>query len=61
MLDLARARGLDHVEISTDPDNLASQRVIAACGGVLIERFRKEAAYGGDEALRYRIDLAESS
>jgi predicted acetyltransferase len=59
MLDLARARGLDHVEITTDPDNVASQRVIAACGGVLSERFRKEAAYGGGEALRYRIDLAE--
>ena len=57
MLDLARERGLDHVELTTDPGNLASQRVIAACGGVLVERFRKSAAYGGAEALRFRIEL----
>ena len=39
-------QGLDHVEITTDPDNLASQRVIIANAGVLIERFDKGAAYG---------------
>jgi predicted acetyltransferase len=57
MLDEARARGLDYVELTTDPDNVASQRVIAANGGRLVEQFRKGAAYGGGEALRYRIDL----
>lgn len=57
MLDLARVQGLDHVEITTDPDNAASRRVIERCGGILTERFQKPAAYGGGEALRFRIDL----
>jgi len=57
MLHEARARGLPYVEITTKPDNLASQRVILANGGVLVERFREVAAYGGAEALRFRIAL----
>jgi len=57
MLPEARAVGLPYVELTTSPDNLASQRVILACGGVLVERFRKPAAYGGGEALRFRIAL----
>lgn len=57
MLPLARARGLGHVEITTDPDNLASQRVITANGGVLVEHFDKGAAYGHAPGLRYRIEL----
>lgn len=49
---------LPHVELTTDPDNVASQKVIAANGGVLIERFTKPAAYGVDQqGLRWRIDL----
>ena len=57
MLPLARERGLARVEITTDPDNLASQRVIAANGGVLVETFDKGPAYGHAPGLRYRIDL----
>ncbi|MDJ0389298.1 GNAT family N-acetyltransferase [Roseomonas sp. E05] len=57
MLQEARAQGLPHVELTTDCDNLASQRVILACGGVLAGRFRKPSAYGGAEALRFRIAL----
>ena len=57
MLDEARAVGLDHVEITTDLDNLASQKVILANGGILVGRFAKVAAYGGAESLRFRIDL----
>lgn len=57
VLPLARAQGLPAVELTTDPDNLASQRVIEACGGVLVERFTKPAAHGGGEGLRYRIEL----
>jgi len=53
----ARALGLPHVELTTDPENVASQRVIEANGGVLVERFRKPAAYGEAEGLRYRIAL----
>ena len=58
MLPLARERGLAHVEITTDPDNLASQRVITANGGVLLESFDKGLAYGHQAGLRYRIELA---
>ncbi|MBV9331732.1 MAG: GNAT family N-acetyltransferase [Alphaproteobacteria bacterium] len=57
MLPEARAVGLSHVELTTDPDNLASQKVITANGGVLVERFGKPAAYGGAQALRFRIAL----
>jgi predicted acetyltransferase len=57
MLEEARRRGLPSVEITTTPDNLASQRVIEGNGGTLVERFEKAAAYGGGEALRYRIAL----
>lgn len=62
LLDEIRGRGLveaglTHVELTADPDNPASQRVIAANGGRLVERFEKLAAYGGGETLRFRIDL----
>lgn len=57
MLDEARARGLDYVEITAQPDNVASHKVILANGGVLLERFLEDAAYGGTESLRFRVDL----
>ena len=46
---------LPFVEITTNTDNVPSQRVVEANGGVLHERFDKPAAYGGGAALRYRI------
>lgn len=57
VLPYARAQGLPFIEITTDPDNLASQKVITANGGVLIESFTKPAAYGGVAGLRFRIRL----
>ena len=57
LLPDARSRGLPYVEITTDPNNTPSQRVIDANGGVLLERFVKSAAYGGITGLRYRIML----
>ena len=56
-LDEPRRQGLSHVELTTNVDNLPSQRVIAANGGELVERFRKLPAYGGGEALKFRITL----
>jgi predicted acetyltransferase len=53
----AAAMGLPWVELSTDADNIPSQRVILNNGGYLLGRFRKPAVYGGAESLRYRIDL----
>lgn len=58
MLQEAVSTGLPWVELTTDPENLASRRVIARNGGYLVERFSKSPAYGGGESLRYRIDLA---
>lgn len=57
LLPEARAVGLPYVELTTEPDNVPSQRVILANGGRMLERFRKHEAYGGQEALRFRIDL----
>lgn len=57
LLPDAKALGLAYVELTTDPDNPASQRVIQANSGRLVERFRKHAVYGGAESLRWRIDL----
>jgi predicted acetyltransferase len=58
LLPLARQDGLAFVEITTDMDNVASQRVITANGGVLVEEFVKPAAFGRKPGLRYRIHLA---
>jgi predicted acetyltransferase len=57
ILPEAKAEGLNYVEITTDLDNIASQRAIEANGGVLVERFVKPAQYGGAEGLRFRIEL----
>ena len=57
LLPEAAAEGLAYIEVTTDPDNFASQKVIEANGGVLIERFTMPAIYGGSTGLRYRIAL----
>ena len=58
LLPEAREVGLPYVEITTDLTNVASQRVINANGGVVVERFNKAEGYGGAESLRYRIWFA---
>jgi len=58
MLVHARAEGLVFVELTTDPDNVASQRVILANGGMLVGPFTKPAQYGSVPGMRYRIPLA---
>ena len=60
ILPEARQRELTYVELTTDPANIASQRVIIACGGRLVERFIKSARYGGTEGLRFRIELTKA-
>jgi predicted acetyltransferase len=57
LLPEAGAEGLEYLEITADPDNAASCKVITANGGVLVERFAKESAYGGGDSLRFRIPL----
>ena len=56
-LPLAKAEGLQFVELTTDLDNLASQRTIVKAGGVLHEQFDKPSQFGGKPGLRYRILL----
>src|SRR5258706_2532217 len=53
----AGAEGLRYVDITTDPENMPSQRVIQTNGGKLVERFTKPAQFGGTPGLRYRIAL----
>jgi predicted acetyltransferase len=57
LLPEVRKEGLAYVELTTDPDNVASQKVITNNGGVLVERFKAEAAYGDRDELRWRIML----
>ena len=61
LLPQIRDEGLAYVELTSDADNIASQRVIEANGGELIERFTKSAQYGGGESLRFRILLAKTT
>lgn len=60
LLPDARREGLEYVEITSDPQNVASHKVITANGGQLIERFFKTAEYGGGENLRFRIPLRKA-
>jgi predicted acetyltransferase len=57
LLPDAAARGLRYVEITTEPENIASQRVIEVNGGQLIARFTKPPQFGSTPGLRYRIAL----
>lgn len=57
LLPEARSVGLAHLDLTTDPANVASQKVIIANGGVALGRVRTDAAYGGEEALLFRIVL----
>ncbi len=57
LLPIARAEGLPYVEATTDEDNFASQRVLEANGGVLIDRLQPPPAMGKGVVLRYRFTL----
>ena len=57
-LPVAATKGLRYVEITTLRDNVPSQRVIAANGGVFVEEFTAPASLGGRIHRRYRIMLA---
>jgi predicted acetyltransferase len=56
LLKEARREGLDHVVVTTDPDNEPSQKVILANGGFLVDRFRPT-GYADRDHLRFRIPL----
>ena len=58
MLEFPRQQGMPHIEITTNFDNFASQKVITSNGGALVEEFEKPASSGGGKALRYLIYLS---
>ena len=57
MLELVRPEGLPYVEITTQPDNIGSQKVIEANGGVSLGEFVEPEGYGGHLGVKYRVDL----
>jgi predicted acetyltransferase len=57
LLPEARKEGLTSVDLTTDTDNIPSQKVISANGGTVVERFTTVAGHGGGEMLRWRIVL----
>jgi predicted acetyltransferase len=57
ILPMARARGLPYIELTTDEDNIASQKVIVANGGRLLGAFPKPQSHRGAPSLKFRIDL----
>jgi predicted acetyltransferase len=57
LLQEARGFGLPFVDLTTDPDNTASQRVMTSNGAALLETFDKGEVYGHKPGLRYRIQL----
>ena len=57
LLREAPAAGLAYVQITTEPENLASQRVICANGGKLVEEFTSLPELGGMAVMRFRIVL----
>ena len=57
----AKAEGLRYVELTTQPENVPSQRVIIANGGVFIEEFITLPSLGGQRELRYRVHLNDGA
>ena len=57
MLEEARGRGLGQVELTTDADNPASQKVVVKNRGYLVAREPGGTLHSGAEILRWRIDL----
>ena len=55
------ALGMPFIEVTTDPTNIASQKVIERNGGVLFETFIKPIQFGSKPGLRYRIYLSQGN
>ena len=55
---LAVEEGMTEVDIVTDVDNIASQRVVERNGGVRVEEFAQTEPLGGGQAIRWRVEQA---
>ena len=53
----AADEGLEQVGLTTDADNVPSQRVIVANGGELVGRVQRDPVYGDVEQMLYRVSL----
>ena len=60
MLPLAQSVGLTLVDLTIDPDNLASIKVARKAGAKLVTRYEKHPSLGRGDELLFRIDLAKS-
>ena len=60
ILEDVRQEGLPYVELTTDITNIASQRVMIANGGKVVEQFNKPEGYGGAPSFRFQIPLSAS-
>jgi len=58
ILELPRLVGLPYVEITTNPDNIASQGVVLANGGEFVRQYDRPASQGGMPINLYRIALS---
>ncbi|NDE90671.1 MAG: GNAT family N-acetyltransferase [Alphaproteobacteria bacterium] len=56
-LEEIKPLGLEYVELTTEPENIPSQKVITRNGGFLVETFKCHPAYGDYIKQRYRINL----
>lgn len=57
ILPEARRVGLAYVELTTEPGNVASQRVIKNNGGRMLERCDKQKVHAAGSELLFRIEL----
>lgn len=57
ILPVAKELGLAFVELTTDVDNVISQKVISTNGGIEVEKFIKPQSSGGGDAIKFRIAL----
>jgi predicted acetyltransferase len=57
LLPLAAAEGLTSIDLVTNIDNVASQRVVEKNGGVIVAEFTQCEGLGGGPAYRWRISL----
>ena len=57
ILPLARTYGLTHLDLTADPDNQASIRVMEKAGAQFVKSFTTPATLGGVTDLLYRIHL----
>ena len=57
ILPIARSIGLRHVDLTADPDNIASIRVMEKAGATYLGTFTTPEALGGVTDSLYRIML----